>query len=175
MVNNAPLLPSSDSDHVDALLFLIGEAEVADTGDYAAWLEFMATEVQYSMPVRTTRNRVNPDVAPARSFLLKEDRASLTLRVKRLLESDSVWSENPASRVRRFVSNIRVRRADDGLVVGSYLLLLRSRSDRDTYEILSADRRDLLVRDSTGTLRLAAREITIDQSRLGMANLPFPI
>lgn len=175
MVNTTALLPSNDPDHVDALLFLIGEAEAADAGEYARWLEFVAAEVDYAMPVRTTRNRANPAAEPARSFLMKETRSSLELRVKRLLESDSVWSENPASRIRRFVSNVRVRRTAGGLVVGSYLLLLRSRSDHDTYEILSADRRDVLVRDDTGALRLTAREITIDQSRLGMANLPFPI
>lgn len=171
----APLVRPGEPDHVDALLFLVGEAELADGGELREWLQLLAAEVDYSMPVRTTRMRSGPVEPPATSFLLREDRASLELRVRRLVDSDSVWSENPPARVRRFVSNVRVRRTAAGLAVGSYLLLLRSRADRDTYEILSADRNDLLVRDAEGALRLAAREITIDQSRLGMANLPFPI
>lgn len=170
-----PLRPD-DSDYVDAFMFLVAEAELLDANDLTGWLALLAPEVVYTMPVQTTRLREHPGSGPSRSFHFNEDRASLDLRVKRRLESNSVWSENPASRTRRFVSNVRVRRADSAcLQVSSYLLLMRSRHDQDSYELISAERIDLLGRGDDGLLRLRSREITVDQARLGVASLPIPL
>jgi 3-phenylpropionate/cinnamic acid dioxygenase small subunit len=163
-----------DPAYVDALMFLIGEAELLDADDLTGWLELLAPELDYVMPVQTTRPREDPGTS--RSFHLREDRASLELRVRRRLESSAAWSENPTPRTRRFVSNVRVRRTDGtGLRVSSYLLLLRSRQDLVSFDLISAERSDLLVRDATGGLLLRSREITIDQARLGVANLPIPL
>jgi 3-phenylpropionate/cinnamic acid dioxygenase small subunit len=169
-----PLLRHDDPEHVDALMFLIAEAELLDTGDLAGWLSLMASEVTYSMPVQTSRLSEDPASGAAGSFHFKEDRVSLELRVKRLLESPSAWSENPAPRTRRFVSNVRVRRVEGSLRVSSYLLLLRSRHDQEQYELVSAERIDRLGRNAEGALELASRMIIVDQTRLGVASLPVP-
>jgi 3-phenylpropionate/cinnamic acid dioxygenase small subunit len=170
----APLRPD-DPEYIDALVFLMTEAELLDGDELDTWLSLLAPEVDYVMPVQTSRLREDPGAGPAGSFHIQEDRASLELRVKRLMESTAAWSANPPPRTRRFVSNVRVRRTESAeLAVSSYLLLLRSRHDEEAYELMSAERKDLLARTNDRGLELRRREITIDQTRLGVAHLPIP-
>jgi 3-phenylpropionate/cinnamic acid dioxygenase small subunit len=172
----APLLALTDAEYVAVHMFIVSEAELLDTWDLAAWLELLAPEVSITMPVQTTRWRQDPASKSNGSFHYEDNRITIEMRVKRLLESNTVWSENPLSRTRRFVSNLRVRRAaDGGLHAWTNLLLNRSRGDREAYETISAERHDQFIRSDVGALQLTAREITIDQTRLPMGNLPFPI
>jgi 3-phenylpropionate/cinnamic acid dioxygenase small subunit len=53
----------------------------------------------------------------------------------------------------------------------SYLLLSRSRYEQSQLQIMSCVRYDLLRRSGPGAFKLARREIILDQSVLGMANL----
>jgi len=170
------LLRPDDPEHVDVLMFLVGEAELLDSNDLNTWLSLLAPQISYTMPVQTSRLREDPGSGPPGSYHFQEDRATLELRVKRLLESGSVWSANPVPRTRRFVSNVRVRRTEGGeLHVSSYLLLLRSRHDQESHDLISAERSDLLARRPDGDLELASREITVDQTRLGVSYLPIPL
>jgi 3-phenylpropionate/cinnamic acid dioxygenase small subunit len=174
--SSGTLLRSDDPEYVDVLMFLIAEAEYLDANDLSAWLSLLAPEVSYAMPVQTSRLREDPGSGSSRSFHFKEDRATLELRVKRLLDGTSVWASNPAPRTRRFISNVRVRRTEsEGLWASSYLLLLRSRHDHESYELISGERKDLLVRGASGELTLRNREITVDQTRLNVASLPVPL
>ena len=77
-----------------------------------------------------------------------EDRYSLEKRVERF-ETDHAWTEDPPSRTRRFVTNVRCWHgaAEDELVVASNLLLFRSRGDIHDPDLLSARRHDVLRRD----------------------------
>ena len=76
-----------------------------------------------------------------------EDRYSLMKRVERL-ETEHAWAEDPPSRTRRFVTNIRcwIGDSDDELVARSNLLLFRSRGDTLGPDLLSGQRTDLLRR-----------------------------
>jgi 3-phenylpropionate/cinnamic acid dioxygenase small subunit len=157
-------------------MFLMAEAELLDSNDLDAWLTMLAPEVSYAMPVRTARLNEDPGPGATDACHFSEDRASLELRVRRRLESNAVWSENPAPRTRRFVSNVRVRRTGPAeLTASSYLLLLRSRHDLENYDLISAERTDRLARNDSGALVLCEREIVVDQARLGVANLPIPL
>ncbi|HET6951290.1 MAG TPA: aromatic-ring-hydroxylating dioxygenase subunit beta [Acidimicrobiales bacterium] len=172
----ASFVRPGDPDHVDALLFLLAEAEVLDAADFVAWLDLLAPEVRYAVPVRTSRLRSDAARPTTPSYHLEEDRSSLEFRVRRIVDSDASWAYNPHSRTRRFVSNVRVRRTEGAdLRVSSYVLLLRSRHDRDGYDIVTGERHDLLGRRSDGDLELRAREVVLDQARLGVAGMPFPI
>lgn len=174
-IRQGELVRPTDPDHVDALLFLMAEAEVLDAGDFSGWLALLASDVTYKVPVQTTRLRSDAS-GSARTYHHEEDRASLEFRVKRIVEADTSWAYNPASRTRRFVSNVRVRRTGGtDLHVSSYVLFLRSRHDRDTYELLTGERNDVLGRTAEGQLELRAREVTVDQARVGVAGLPFPL
>jgi len=58
------------------------------------------------------------------------------------------------------------------LVMGAcYLLLSRSRYEQSQLQMLSCVRHDLVRRSGAGAFKLARREIIVDQSVLGMANL----
>ena len=54
--------------------------------------------------------------------------------------------------------------------VRSYLLVTRSRFNFDEYDLISAERRDILRADGEG-FKLAKREILLDQAVLGTPNL----
>ena len=59
------------------------------------------------------------------------------------------WTEDPPSRTRRFVTNVRVTAPvmDDEVVARSYLLIYRSRGDVRPADLLSAERTDRLRRE----------------------------
>ena len=111
--SSGALLRADDPEYIDVLMFLIAEAEFLDANDLNAWLSLLAPEVSYAMPVQASRLRENRGSGSSRSFHFKEDRATLELRVKRVLEGRSAWSANPVPRTRRFISNVRVRRTEN--------------------------------------------------------------
>jgi len=158
--------------HYEVAQFLNSEAALLDHGDFASWLELMTKDIRYLMPVRVTVARSDADAAVLGSMAhFDEDLYSLRKRTQRLL-GDHAWTEDPPSRTRRFVTNVRVATGDNAneLVVHSYLLVFRSRLDVRTPEWISAERRDVLRRVD-GTLRLALREITADEAVLRTQNL----
>ena len=71
-----------------------------------------------------------PDAEPEDTlFLISDDATRLRSRVEQLEASDT-WSENPRSRTRRFVSNVRVLRIDrDRAWVNSNQVVYRLRND----------------------------------------------
>ena len=85
---------------------------------------------------------------------------------------DFSWAESPRSRTRHFVSNIRTTAGPgtDELTVRSNLLFFRSRGDSGRWELLSAERVDVLRR-TDDSLRLARREVLLDHSTLPIDNL----
>jgi phthalate 3,4-dioxygenase beta subunit len=99
-----------------------------------------------------------------------EDMYALRKRVQRLA-TDHAWTEDPPSRTRHFVTNVRTFRHDENsLRVESALLLFRSRGDTREADLISAGRTDLL-RETLEGLRLAHREITVDEAVLRTQNL----
>ncbi len=99
-----------------------------------------------------------------------ENMYALRKRVQRLA-TDRAWTEDPPSRTRHFVTNVRTFRHQTGeLQVASALLLFRSRGDTREADLISAGRTDLL-RETGDGLRLARREITVDESVLRTQNL----
>jgi 3-phenylpropionate/cinnamic acid dioxygenase small subunit len=100
-----------------------------------------------------------------------EDLYSLKKRVERF-ETEHAWTEDPPSRTRHFVTNVRVYQGeDDGeYTVKSYLLLFRSRGDMRDPDFLSAERSDM-IRRSGSEFKIAKREILVDESVLRTQNL----
>jgi ethylbenzene dioxygenase beta subunit len=150
--------------------FFYREAELLDSNSLEEWLELLTEDIAYEMPLRMTRERGQPDVSSQMAHF-SEDRHSLELRVKRL-GTDFGWAENPPSRTRRFISNIRVENTPNSNEVKaqSYFLLYRSRGSSPEADLISGERRDLL-RKLDGRWKLASRLIIADQSVLGTRNL----
>ena len=137
-----------------------------------AGIEFglLADDVRYRVPVRIAKERGESGISE-RMFHLDEDRDSLELRVARI-ETGFAWAEDPPSRLRHFVANVRAHEERDELRVKSNLLLTRSRGDRPEQDLLSAERHDVLRRTPDG-LRLAERLVLLDSTTLPTLNLSF--
>lgn len=83
--------------------FLFLEAELLDTWQVDRWLTLFAPGATYRMPATD-----GPASAPETSlFLINDDWVRLQARVKRLI-SRNAHVENPHSRTRRLVGNVRV-------------------------------------------------------------------
>ncbi len=131
----------------------------------------LADDICYRMPVTVTTAR-GSDARPEGAMdHFDEDRYSLGKRVERL-EGDHAWTEDPPSRARRFVSNVRVAPIDgtDVVEARSYVLLYRSRGDDRPADLVSAGRTDVLRRVEGGWI-LARRDIVIDEAVLRTQNL----
>ena len=159
-----------DPAHLAAHQFLVEEAALLDAADYAGWLGLLCEDIRYLMPVRVTTARGAGFDSLADMGHFDEDMYALRKRVQRLA-TDHAWTEDPPSRTRHFVTNVRTFAGGPGeLRVESALLLFRSRGDTREADLLSAGRTDLL-RETSGGLRLARREITVDESVLRTQNL----
>jgi 3-phenylpropionate/cinnamic acid dioxygenase small subunit len=150
--------------------WLIDEAELLDRNRFEEWTARLAPDLHYVMPVRESVHRADGDGIASGYAHFDENAASIHARVKRLT-LDSAWAEDPPSRTRRFVTNVRARALGNGEVdTSSYLLVLRSRGDSPEFEFISCERRDILRPEGEGFL-LAKREIVVDQAMLGVVNL----
>lgn len=162
---------ANDPLYVDCLDFLYLEAELLDARRFREWLDLVSQDVDYRVPVRTSREAADHSVAfSAHAFHMIETWQSLEVRVKRF-ETGFAWSEIPPSRTRRFVSNMRVHRADlhDELNVRSNLLMYRARGDMPP-ELLCGERHDVL-REEEGQWRLLRRMVLLDHTSLPAQNL----
>ena len=159
-----------DPAHLAAHQFLVEEAALLDAADYPGWLELLCEDIRYLMPVRVTTARGAGFDSLSDMAHFDEDMYALGKRVQRLA-TDHAWTEDPPSRTRHFVTNVRTFGAEgDDLRVASALLLFRSRGDTREASLISAGRTDLLRATPDG-LRLARREITVDESVLRTQNL----
>jgi 3-phenylpropionate/cinnamic acid dioxygenase small subunit len=163
-------LPMTSPVYAEVVEWLHDEAELLDGNDFTEWLARLAEDLRYTMPVRETVGRHAGTGLSSRYSHFEESIGSMTVRVRRLVEATQ-FAEDPPSRTRRFVTNIRAY--DDGspeLRAQSYLLLLRSRFDSPTFDFISCERNDTLRRTDDG-LQLVTRDITVDQAVLGTPNL----
>ncbi|MFD5537366.1 aromatic-ring-hydroxylating dioxygenase subunit beta [Streptomyces sp. NPDC127079] len=152
--------------------FLYREAELLDEADYTGWFDTCLSEdLEYLIPIRTTRERSSGVSEFSRqAYHMKDTYASLRLRVDRLL-TEHAWAEDPPSRTRRVVTNVRVRElGPDEVEVKSYLTLHRSQWDTVDYDLLVAERQDVL-RSEADEWRLRRREVLLNHTILGTANL----
>jgi phthalate 3,4-dioxygenase beta subunit len=157
--------------HLQAHQWLVDEAYLLDAQRYEDWLALITDDIRYLMPVRvTTALGAGFDCAPGMAHF-DEDKYSLGRRVARF-QTEHAWTEDPPSRLRHHVTNVRTFATEDPdhLIADSGVLLYRSRGDVREAAVLSAGREDLL-RWSAGAWRLARRTILVDDSVLRTQNL----
>ncbi len=150
---------------------LYDEAAALDERRFDDWVAMLGEELVYTAPIRLTRTGPNRDRDVARSMMhFDDDYASLLMRTGRLAKS--AWAEDPPSRTRRFITNVRIAEAEEADLyeVVSYFYVERSRGDNWVNETVTGERRDLW-RLAGGAYKLSRREIILDQATLSMANL----
>lgn len=145
--------------------FLYREAEIVDERRFEEWFELFTDDLEYEIPLRVTRESQASELDHSGS-VIHDTKATLGIRVQRL-GTEYAWAEQPPSRTRHYVSNVRVtpRESSNELDVRSNLLVYRNRGDATSYDLYSADRRDIL-RAQDGEWRIARRYVVLDQSSI---------
>jgi 3-phenylpropionate/cinnamic acid dioxygenase small subunit len=150
--------------------FLSYEAWLLDERRLYDWLDCFTDDVSYSLAVRETLQARDEQLAPfgpPPAPLLVDDKAFLTVRVKRL-ETRLAHAEQPPSFTRHLVTNVLVH-ASDGreAQVSSSCLVLQTRIDVADHSF--AGKRDDLLRRVDGEWRIARRQVVLDRAPLSGA------
>ncbi len=181
-MNIAELQPMARADQVDLQTlanisdFLFHESQLLDANMFGEWFKLIHPAVRYVMPVRITRMKGEGSELSDSSHI-DEGYQSLKSRIARF-EHRLNWAENPASRQRHFVTNIRAVPLEDegreGFRVHSNVLFHRSRLDETHSDYLSCMRQDKLV-VADGDFQLLERIVVFDHSTLPTDNISFLI
>lgn len=146
---------------------LIDEYWLLDHDRLEDWLALLAEDVRYWGPVRRdlARGEENFD-EPHLLTHFDEDHATMELRVARL-RTGSAHAEEPPSRLRHFVSNVKILETVDesSVRVASNFIVFRSRSGREE-TLFVGERRDRWRRSESGW-QLAERMIVFDHDIIG--------
>ena len=161
--------------------FLYREADLLDERRFEDWLELLAEDLVYFMPMRRNVRQGYHDeqentIQGQGISWLDEDKWTLTKRVEQI-RTGIHWAEEPMSRVCHMVTNVQlldarpsVEAASD-VVVRSRFLIHQNRGEYETYTFVGK-RTDSLRRHASGNdWRVARREIILDQNILLAKNL----
>ena len=152
--------------------FLYAEAALLDARRYRDWLGLMAEDVEYWMPIRRTVTNADLErefTKPGDVAFFDDDWAYLEMRVKKL-EAGSAWSEDPPSRSRHFVSNVRIlEAAGDEITLEACFHLYRSRLEADVDSWIG--RRIDVLRRVGASFQLVKRHLYLDQTVIQATNM----
>ncbi len=153
--------------------FLYDEADLLDERQFEAWLDRLTEDIRYWMPMRRNVKFDDQEHENTREQYdmswFDEGKETLTQRVKQILTGVH-WAEEPLSRVRHMVSNVRITHATPEEVhVHSRFLIYRNRQQDET-DIFVGKREDTL-RKVDGQWKIARRKILLDQNVLLAKNL----
>jgi p-cumate 2,3-dioxygenase subunit beta len=126
--------------------FLIDEAALLDEWRLEEWLALMAPDARYLVPPLDAPDADHRDTL----FLIADDRRTLASRVRQLL-SGTTWAENPRSRTRRLITNVRLLATDRGeaRVTANFAVWRFQHEQSDVYV---GQYRHVLVRGPCGLL-----------------------
>ena len=110
--------------------FLYKEAALLDEWRLDEWLEMLADDAIYEIPPTDVPEGDSRNTL----FIIADDAVRIKSRVKQLL-GKSAWAENPKSRTRRVIANVRVLGADgDNILATANFAVYRMRYESvDTY------------------------------------------
>ncbi|WP_198086280.1 aromatic-ring-hydroxylating dioxygenase subunit beta [Variovorax sp. E3] len=139
--------------------FLYDEARLLDEWRLKEWLDLFTGDAVYVVP---TTDHPKPD--PARDLtLIHDDRKRLAYRVGLLL-GERAWAENPVSRTRRMLSNIRLAAEHEGVChVASNFSVHRFRHG-DVQTFIGRYEHELVTVE--GQLRIRRRTAILDHETL---------
>jgi 3-phenylpropionate/cinnamic acid dioxygenase small subunit len=156
---------------LDITEFLYREALALDERRFRDWLDFLADDIHYEVPVRVTREALADwELAPT-SRIFDDTKDTLEMRVRRL-ETDFAWAEQPPSRTRHYVTNVIVDATgdDDEFLVSANVLIYRSRGADPDPSLYSLFRKDTVRRTPAGW-KLARRWAALDQALVNAHNM----
>ncbi|MSQ10270.1 MAG: 3-phenylpropionate/cinnamic acid dioxygenase subunit beta [Dehalococcoidia bacterium] len=149
--------------------FLYMEAELLDERRFNDWIELIADDIHYHMPVRRNvkfgeQHRENTDSESEISWF-DEGKATLAGRVRQI-NTGIHWVEEPSSRIRHIVTNVQIVEVlGDEVKVRSRFFVYQNRL-RDEVNMFVGKREDTLRRDAATGWKIAQRLIILDQNVL---------
>jgi 3-phenylpropionate/cinnamic acid dioxygenase small subunit len=157
--------------------FFHKEADLLDEREYDQWLDLLADDIVYWMPMRKNvsyADRGKDITAEDDVAWFHDDKETLTKRVRQI-QTGLHWADEPVSRVSHVITNIRLTEPISTLAEGAKttttcrFIVYRNRLESET-DFLVGRREDMLTRVN-GELKLARRKIMLDQSVLLAKNL----
>lgn len=157
--------------------FLYDEAALLDARRFEDWLALFSEEAHYFMPIRRTRTRQELDrefTQHGEMALFDDNKLSLSRRIKKLATGRS-WSEDPPSRTRHLITNVRVleTRRDEhdheehDVASNFHLYRTRLKSEESSW---IGSRKDTLRRIGT-SFQIVTRTIYLEQTLLLSRNM----
>ena len=161
----------SDADRTAAVEFLYREARLADEARYAEWLALWTDDGVYWVPA-TTDPTAGPDTHLSHIY---DNRARIDTRIT-LLQTGNRHSQEPASLMRRLVSNVEVTGGDgDELVVESNFILgelsVQSKHEMHWWVGRTTHR----LRRVDAALRMSRKKVVLVNAAEPLPNLSFLI
>jgi 3-phenylpropionate/cinnamic acid dioxygenase small subunit len=159
--------------------FYFHEADLLDERKFRDWLDILADDISYFMPIRRNVKfgqhtaRENTKMGEGISWF-DEDKWTLTKRVEQILTGVH-YAEEPLSRITHMVSNVQIKgarpdvdRASE-IDVTSRFLIYQNRVEYETYTFVG--RRHDTLRLTDRGWKVAKREILLEQNILLAKNL----
>ena len=160
--------------------FLYEEAEALDERNFEDWLDMLADDIRYWMPMRRNVKASELDREFTREGQdinwFDEGKETLERRVMQI-RTGVHWAEEPLSRICHFVTNVQLLNATPSasdpteVSVKCRFLIYRNRVQTET-DFLIGKREDTL-RKVNGAWKVAERKIILDQNVLLAKNLTF--
>ncbi|MGE4482271.1 3-phenylpropionate/cinnamic acid dioxygenase subunit beta [Acidocella sp.] len=151
--------------------FLYLEAALQDEHRFREWLEFLSEDVRYTLSTNTlaqARDR-RRGIVPPTTYIFDDNKYTLERRVARL-ETGMAWAEEPQSRTRRFIANVRITGQDnDEVKLSCNYIVHRAAKARDHHTFYGT-RHDTLRRHGNGWL-VVRRDLELDEFVLMTANI----
>jgi benzoate/toluate 1,2-dioxygenase beta subunit len=161
----------SDQDHQAVVEFLYREGRLADEARYAEWLALWTDDAVYWVPA-TTDPAADPETRLSHIY---DNRTRLETRIK-LLQTGHRYSQEPASLMRRLISNIEVAEgSDDELVVGSNFILAELSIQAKSEMHWWVGRATHHLRRVDGLLRMNLKKVVLINAAEPLPNLSFLI
>ncbi|MFZ3118022.1 MAG: 3-phenylpropionate/cinnamic acid dioxygenase subunit beta [Variovorax sp.] len=159
--------------------FLYDEANLLDERRFKEWLDTLAEDLRYFMPMEFNvkfGDHAKREVTKREEHMswFNEGKWSIGKRAEQILTGVH-WAEEPLSRVCRMVSNVQLKSMENNAAgelevdVSSRFLIYQNRCEYEQYYFVG-DRFDRVRRTADGW-KLAAREIRIHQNVLLAKNL----
>jgi 3-phenylpropionate/cinnamic acid dioxygenase small subunit len=161
----------SDAEHQAVVEFLYREARLADEARYAEWHALWTDDGEYWVPAST-----DPDADPDKHLShIYDNRARIDTRVK-LLQTGHRYSQEPASLMRRLISNIEVEKAADGQFIAESNFILGELSIQAKHEMhWWVGRASHRLRLVDGALKMSRKKVVLINAAEPLPNLSFLI
>ena len=149
--------------------FLYREARYLDERKLTEWLDFMAEDVHYFMPIRRNIKYGDWDLEysdPEREISYFDEGKDILVGRVRQLNTGVHWAEEPVSRFEHLISNVEILKEEgDTVEVASKFYVYQNRL-QDEVQVFCGRRYDLLRRDSVTGFKIVKRTILLAQNVL---------